>query len=183
MPPFLFLEIESDCRNRNLALIEVKFFFMAALFLFAGWALAGCSPGSPGEGETPEKKYLRLLKEYKCDCSKEDWTRTLYGCFEPCADRQRKLLKGFVDANHSNEEIRKKLIADAGTELVLARPSFLPNLIPYGLLAFLGIGVVFTLTRMRTRTESDPGKDGALLPSENPELEARLEAELDRLKD
>ena len=88
-----------------------------------------------------------------------------------------------MDANDSNEEIRKKMIADAGTELVLARPSFLPNLIPYGLLALLGFGVVFILTRMRTRTENDPGNDGATLPSESPELEARLEAELDRLKD
>ena len=163
--------------------MKTYFSFLAGLSLIAPLVLSACRPAGPGPNESPEKKYLRLLKEYKCDCPKEDWTRTLYGCFEPCADRQRKLLKGFVDARLSNEEIRKKMIADTGTEQVLASPSFLPNLIPYGLLAFLGIGVVLTLTRMRASTKDPLGETESPTPAENSEIEARLEAELDRMKD
>ena len=163
--------------------MKVEYLLIAGLFLSGAGGITGCGDGRQGNSEVPEKRFLRLLKDYKCDCAKEDWTRTLYGCFEPCVDRQRKLLKGFVDSGFSDQEIRKKMIADAGTEQVIARPSFLPNLIPYGLLAFLGIGVVFTLTRMRTKTESGPGEAGPAPTADNPEFEARIEAELDRLKD
>ena len=77
------------------------------------------------------------------------------------------------------------MIADAGTEKVLAQPNFLPNLIPYGLLALLGCGVLLTLIRMRNQTrvakETEPGRGPAL--QGDSDLEDRIEAELIRLKD
>ena len=154
------------------------------LFLIAaGAGLTGCSQEESPASE--EKRILRLFEEYKCDCPKEDWTRTLFGCFEPCADRQRKLIRKLVAGGASDQEIREKMIADAGTEKVLAQPNFLPNLIPYGLLALLGCGVLLTLTRMRNQTrvakETEPGRGPALQGDRD--LEDRIEAELSRLKD
>ena len=77
------------------------------------------------------------------------------------------------------------MIADAGTEKVLAQPNFLPNLIPYGLLALLGCGVLLTLTRMRnqTRGAKEPETGGRSALQGDSDLEDRIEAELSRLKD
>ena len=154
------------------------------LFLIAAApALTGFSQEKSPVSE--EKRILRLFEEYKCDCPKEDWTRTLFGCFEPCADRQRKLIRDLVASGASDQEIREKMIADAGTEKVLAQPNFLPNLIPYGLLALLGCGVLLTLTRMRnqTRGAKEPETGGRSALQGDSDLEDRIEAELIRLKD
>lgn len=159
--------------------------FIAAVLFFIAAAPGVSGLAQEESSGAEEKRILRLFEEYKCDCDKEDWTRTLFGCFEPCADRQRNLIRKLVADGASDEEIREKMIADAGTEKVLARPHFLPNLIPYGLLALLGCGMFFTLSRMRNQTrgakDSEAGGGSAL--QDNDGFDDRVEAELSRLKD
>ena len=184
MLPCHSLETGSDWLNRKPPFMKPGSFIAAVLFFIAAApGVSGLAQEEPSGAE--EKRILRLFEEYKCDCDKEDWTRTLFGCFEPCADRQRNLIRKLVADGASDEEIREKMIADAGTEKVLARPHFLPNLIPYGLLALLGCGVLLTLTRMRNQTriakETESGRSPAL--QGDSDLEDRIEAELSRLKD
>lgn len=140
------------------------------------------------------KRVLRLFEQFKCDCSKEDWTRTLAGCFEPCVNRQKALVRELVAQGRdgkrpklSDEEITQRMIDDAGTDKVLARPGvFPPGLLPYVIFSLLGCGVFLALRRMlrETSVQVDPLKEK--VPDLDPghkELEDRLEEELSRLRD
>ena len=78
------------------------------------------------------------------------------------------------------------MILDAGTEQVLARPSSLPNYIPYAIFATLGLCVLFVLRHMlrQGRTEGclDDNSELERRTTGTP-MDARIEAELDKLKD
>ena len=103
--------------------------------LVAGFGIReGLSQDAPAEATSGEdiRRLNRLYAEFKCKCPKENWTRTLAGCFEPCVDPQKGLVRRLVAEGLSDEKIRLRMILDAGTEQVLARPSSLPNYIPYG---------------------------------------------------
>jgi hypothetical protein len=132
------------------------------------------------------RRLNRLYAEFKCKCPKENWTRTLAGCFEPCVDPQKGLVRRLVAEGLSDEKIRLRMILDAGTEQVLARPSSLPNYIPYAIFATLGLCVLFVLRHMlrQGRIEGGLDDDSELERRPTDELmDARIEAELDRLKD
>ena len=137
----------------------------------------------PGEDA---RRLNRLYAEFKCKCPKENWTRTLAGCFEPCVDPQKGLVRRLVAEGLSDEEIRRRMILDAGTEQVLARPSSLPNYIPYAIFATLGLCVLLVLRRMlrQGRTEDCLDDDSELeRRTTGTPMDARIEAELDKLKD
>jgi len=164
------------------------------LMSFMAFAPQDASAQGPGDS----KRILRLFSEFKCKCPKEDWTRTLAGCFEPCVDPQKALIRKLVAQGLDDDAIRTRMIQDAGTEKVIARPSaaywilLLPNLFPITVFFVLGGGVVLILMRMRRQTrlagdgEPAPGA-GEALPDDpqapSTELVDRVEEELNRLKD
>jgi len=151
-------------------------------------------PGEPRDS----KRILRLFSEFKCKCPKEDWTRTLAGCFEPCVDPQKALIRKLVAQGLDDHAIRDRIIQDAGTEKVIAQPSaaywivLLPNLFPIAFFLVLGGGVALLLMRMRkqTRLAADIlplGAGNADLAGHSLDPSAgtvdRVEEELNRLKD
>ncbi len=166
-------------------------FILPAFFalIVAGFGIReGLTQDALAEAASGEdaRRLNRLYAEFKCKCPKEDWTRTLAGCFEPCVDPQKDLVRRLVAEGFSDEKIRLRMILDAGTEQVLARPSSMPNYIPYAIFATLGLCVLFVLRRMLRQGRIEGCRD------DDPELErrpadelmdARIEAELDRLKD
>ena len=164
------------------------------LMSFMAFAPQDASAQGPGDS----KRILRLFSEFKCKCPKEDWTRTLAGCFEPCVDPQKALIRKLVAQGLDDDAIRARMIQDAGTEKVIARPSaaywilLLPNLFPITAFLVLGSGVVLMLVRMRKKTwlagDGESGSAaGEALPGDPQapptELVDRVEEELNRLKD
>ena len=155
----------------------------------AGFSIReGLSQEAPAETSPggDSKRVHRLFAEFKCKCPKEDWTRTLAGCFEPCVDPQKDLVRKLVAEGLKDEEIRQRMIPDAGTEQVLAMPSSLPNFIPYVIFATLGLGVLLVLRGMLQQGRAENGLEGNSELEEDPAdqlMDARIEAELERLKD
>ena len=169
----------------NTRFILPAFFALIAAGVGIRDGLSQDAPAVAPPGEDA-RRLNRLYAEFKCKCPKENWTRTLAGCFEPCVDPQKDLVRRLVAEGLSDEKIRRRMILDAGTEQVLARPSSLPNYIPYAIFATLGLCVLFVLRRMlrQGRTEGGLGDDSELEGRPADELmDARIEAELDRLKD
>ena len=169
---------------------------LVILQLMSFMVFAPQDASSQGAGDS--KRILRLFSEFKCKCPKEDWTRTLAGCFEPCVDPQKTLIRKLVAQGLDDDAIRARMIQDAGTEKVIARPSaaywilLLPNLFPITAFLVLGGGVVLMLVAMRKKTrlagDGEPGSAaGEALPgypqAPSTELVDRVEEELNRLKD
>ena len=169
--------------NRRALLVTLQ------LMSFMAFAPQDASAQGPGDS----KRILRLFSEFKCKCPKEDWTRTLAGCFEPCVDPQKALIRKLVAQGLDDDAIRARMIEDAGTEKVIARPSappwilLLPNLFPITFFVFLGGGVVLMLMKMRKQTRLAEDGAAAVLQREHQEpsteLADRVEEELNRLKD
>ena len=169
--------------NRRALLVTLQ------LMSFMAFAPQDASAQGPGDS----KRILRLFSEFKCKCPKEDWTRTLAGCFEPCVDPQKALVRKLVAQGLDDDAIRARMIEDAGTEKVIARPSaaawilLLPNLFPITFFVFLGGGVVLMLMKMRKQTRLAEDGAAAVLQREHhepsTELADRVEEELNRLKD
>lgn len=125
------------------------------------------SPGSDGHGHgvqlplSSERDFTReqqtriewLFKQIICSCPRENWTKTLEGCPDGCANPQKEQVRDGVDAGLSNDAILDKQLAMFGPQ-VLARTSaqgvvgFLLYILPFlGLLVF-AILIVFFLTRV-----------------------------------
>lgn len=152
-----------------LALIAPAFEFPAAL-------------GQESAPASEPKRVLQLFEQFRCDCPKENWTRTLAGCFEPCVERQRNLVRGFVADKLTDEKIFQEMIKDAGTEKVLARASLLPKLVPYAILGLLGCVAAMVLFRMLRQTVVEDANEDRH-PGLHEEFNDRVEEELNRLKD
>ena len=176
--------------NRGALLVTLQ---LMSFMAFTPQDACAQDPGSTGDS----KRILRLFSEFKCKCPKEDWTRTLAGCFEPCVDPQKALVRKLVAQGLDDDAIRARMIEDAGTEKVIARPSaaawilLLPNLFPITFFVFLGGGVVLMLMKMRKQTRlaeggAEPGAGNSLAgehQGSSTELADRVEEELNRLKD
>ena len=78
------------------------------LMSFMAFAPQDASAQGPGDS----KRILRLFSEFKCKCPKEDWTRTLAGCFEPCVDPQKALIRKLVAQGLDDDAIRVDSIAE-----------------------------------------------------------------------
>ena len=172
--------------NRGALLVTLQ---LMSFMAFTPQDARAQDPGSTGDS----KRILRLFSEFKCKCPKEDWTRTLAGCFEPCVDPQKALVRKLVAQGLDDDAIRARMIEDAGTEKVIARPSaaywilLLPNLFPITFFIVLGGGVVLMLMKMRKQTRLAEDGAAAALQREHQEpsteLADRVEEELNRLKD
>lgn len=134
------------------------------------------------------KRALYFFSKFNCKCEKEEWTRTLAGCWEPCVEPQRALVRQLVAQRPhlSDDQIRERMIADAGSDKVIHIPSTFPKLIPYGILAVLGFGLLLVLRGMRkgslpanNKEDASHGEDHAA----DGDLDARIEEELNKLKD
>jgi cytochrome c-type biogenesis protein CcmH/NrfF len=138
-----------------------------------------------------------LFDNLLCDCSNEGWTRSLNHCWEPCRERQRGWVRGWLAEGFTNDEILDLMVEKVGTEKVLAgERSWLTRVVPY---MIFGAGVLILIVLLRAArrggrdewsatkdrrdaTESSPENAGATVATDV-EMEARLEAELENLED
>jgi len=73
--------------------------------------------------EHRESRTDYLERALICWCTKEDWTRTLSGCPETCAEEQKQLLRKWLDEGATDEEIIDRMVAHpSGGPRVRAAP-------------------------------------------------------------
>ncbi len=150
------------------------------------------------------RRELHLFDSFLCDCKTEDWSRTLSYCWEPCREGQRGLVREWLAAGYTDDEIVELMLDKVGTDKVLVgESSWMSRWAPYGI---FGAGVLvltvllrsarrgggrFDRSRPRDRMQTqDPGLDVGRLresadagTSSDTELQERLEAELKKLED
>lgn len=129
-----------------------------------------------------------LFKQIICSCTRENWTKTLEGCPDGCANPQKEQVRDGVTTGLSNDAILDKQLAMFGPQ-VLARTSaqgvvgFLLYILPFvGLLVFAVLIVSF-LTRVikpASATEaaakaSEKGKSSGSDQQWDDEIERELE--------
>lgn len=109
---------------------------------------------------TPEQRerVARLFGRILCACPRENWTRTLAGCGEGCADPQRGMVRAAVKAGMSDEAILARQVQIYGTEQVLALPeSPAANILPYAIALALAAIVIAVLRRSVRRGRKAAG--------------------------
>jgi cytochrome c-type biogenesis protein CcmH/NrfF len=132
----------------------------------------------------------RLLDSFLCKCPEEDWTRTVAGCWQPCANEQKAWVDAWIDEGYTDDEIAERMVEAAGTDKVLVVPrSWLSSLTPYWILAGASVFVALVLVSARRRSrraqapESPEHSRAAAVAAGDTEIEARLEDELRRIAD
>lgn len=122
-----------------------------------------------------EIRNVNLLEQIKCKCEKEDWTRTLKGCFENCANPQKELILEWLALGYSDDEIKQGMVEATGTTEVLVRErGFVEK---YGAYAVFGGAVAAGLVLLFFSLRSSPGEVSGV---ERSKLDPRWEAELDK---
>lgn len=136
-----------------------------------------------------EKKHLdmrisRLHQGLLCWCLKENWTRTLQGCPDGCADPQKNLIMTWIREGYTDEEIIQKMVDHPlGGPKVRALPEAEGwNLVAYWLPFALGAGGIalvavclFRFVRPRRRRGVAAAEPAS---SEDDESSERIEKEL-----
>lgn len=130
------------------------------------------------------RRTRHLEESIKCKCPNEKWSRTLAGCWEPCANPQKEFVALWLDAGLTDAEVLDWMVALAGTKEVLAvEQGVVPFAWPFVALAVAAANVGFFLRRFLRR----PAAPGALAPEEvrpaEAELEERVERELKAMED
>jgi len=134
---------------------------------------------------TPEQRERidYLFRRVMCACPRENWTRTLAGCPDDCADAQKAQVRAAVKRGLSNEEVLAEQVKRYDTEEVLSLPpSNLAHLVPYAALAALAVVVVGLLVRA-VRPAGGPAPSGAATaatPDARSEEEKRLDAAVEK---
>jgi cytochrome c-type biogenesis protein CcmH/NrfF len=129
-----------------------------------------------------DRRRHTLQNGLKCWCPKEDWTRTIAGCWENCANEQKELIDRWLEEGFTDAEIIAEMVRRKGPRVVAVPKSFLATSAPYLILAGAGLFAavaLFRVTRRRPAREEAPARGG----EEDREWEARLERELERLEE
>lgn len=61
--------------------------------------------------EERQARWDALERGVICWCPEENWTRTLAGCAQGCADEQKALIHQWVDEGMTNAEVLKRMVA------------------------------------------------------------------------
>jgi len=143
-------------------------FTFLALFLHAGMTQEDLSghggearPYDPSDYTPEERRRIENLFRYiLCACPRENWTRTLAGCPDGCADEQKMMVRLGVKAGKTDQEIIAEQVRIHRTEKVKAVPdSKLAHLTPYLVVGALAIALGAALVRsVRRRGPSAPRK-------------------------
>lgn len=94
---------------------------LAGLHAASGTTLPPLDPASWTEEQI--KRIRRLESYYVCACAKENYTKTLEGCPDACADEQKTLIRNSVREEKSDIQI-KRLMVDRYTARVIGRVSW-----------------------------------------------------------
>jgi len=92
-----------------------------------------------------------LYRGLMCWCPNEDWTRTLAGCTESCADEQKAMVQRGVDEGLSDEEIIQQMVNHPrGGPRVRAIPETTgTNLLGFVLpVVFFAVGVIVVIAAL-----------------------------------
>jgi len=90
----------------------------------------------------------RLFRHVICACPRENFTKTLAGCPDDCADTQKGMIRAAVKAGKTDQEIFDEQVRAAGTRQVLSVPeSALAHYGHFIILGVLTVGVVWLLRR------------------------------------
>jgi cytochrome c-type biogenesis protein CcmH/NrfF len=140
-----------------------------------------------GEGIQMRRDFL--LRSLVCWCPKEEWTRTVAGCAEGCADEQKDLVAQWLAQGYTDEEILARMVAHPkGGPRVRAAPDATgTNLIGYvAPFAIFGAaaGVAVLALRRVIRRRSKEGRAGVARPAarSDEELADRIERELKEME-
>jgi cytochrome c-type biogenesis protein CcmH/NrfF len=130
-------------------------------------------------------RFERLYGIVVCNCPREDWTKSLTGCPDPCANHQKAEIRQRVTAGWTDEQIlgeqeRKYGPKAIGRTSALGVTGFLLYAGPFLLLIALVVGVVVVLSRI-TRPRSAAGAaDQVAAPAAASDDDARWSARIDR---
>lgn len=132
--------------------------------------------------ERIEKLFLRII----CDCPRENWSKTLAGCPEGCAEPQKKRIRELVKAGKTDEEVLEdQLGSHGGDRRVLAEPdSLLATYFPYIALGALCAAVLFILFASVKKRGAVPApapsgeRPAADVPSEDERIARAVEKDL-----
>ena len=173
------------CRARQGAILGLILLARAAGM--AGQAVAPTVPGGPGAGDghgvrgagnapdrdPPEvrERIERLFSRVICACPRENWTKTLSGALEGCADEQKNTIRDGVRKGLTDEQILAQQVTTYGTEKVLSVPdSLFASWFPYiALLALTAVVLVILDRSIRAPGKRAPeGMAGASASSAAP---------------
>jgi hypothetical protein len=127
-----------------------------------------------------------LFGRIMCWCPKEDWTKTLSGCPDPCANEQKDLVRAWLTEGLTETEILARMEAHPkGGPQALAVPAFegsnlVGYLLPFGLLAFAVVLVAVLLRRAVRRPRASGPEFGGEGPDATTPEEARFGDEIER---
>ena len=127
-----------------------------------------------------------LYNRIFCDCPREDYSKTLAGCPDPCANPQKHIVHDMVREGESDEEIFRAMLARKGDQRVLAAPEGAFGKVAYVLpfLAFVlgSIAAVIVVRRWRAGGNVERARRREAATILNPEEIERVERELAELE-
>ncbi len=103
----------------------------------------------------------RLFRHVICACPRENFTKTLAGCPDECANRQKGEIRSAVKAGKTDQEIFDEQVRAARTHEVLSVPdSALAHYGPSIVLGVLALSVACLLSRSLKRSAAGGPKGG-----------------------
>ncbi|MEM7234123.1 MAG: hypothetical protein AAF517_18240 [Planctomycetota bacterium] len=179
---------KSDSSRRSLVLRGARSSLLTAL---THWDSSAATAIDAARKTRNGVRRIALLEKVICWCPKEDWTRSLAGCFENCANAQKSLIDELLDKSFTDDEIFDRMIKEAGTTEVIGKErSFLLSFAPYGILGLAVLVGLFLLSRSlasRPKGEAEPplelGATAGSSGSEDGEWGDRLESALKEIDD
>jgi len=139
---------------------------------------------SSGHGESPQpydprefapeqrERMERLFYRVMCACPRENWSRTLAGCPEACADPQKREIRAAVKAGKTDQEILEEQQKKYGPQALAIPDSTLASLLPYLGLGTLTVIVLWILYRSVHRAPRDSRAEETSEISEESSLSA-----------
>jgi cytochrome c-type biogenesis protein CcmH/NrfF len=143
-------------------------------------------PYDPRDFTTPERERIELLfQQVMCKCPREDWSKTLAGCPDGCAEQQKAEIRAAVKAGKKDDQIIAEQVGRYGREARARPDSLLAHWGPYLALAACGILALLALSRALRPAKPVPEavSVAAAPPAETvtaSEDERRLEEEVER---
>jgi cytochrome c-type biogenesis protein CcmH/NrfF len=113
------------------------------------------------------RRLSALEASLMCWCKDENWTRTLSGCPEPCANQQKMLIRSWLEEGITNDEIIQRMVDHpSGGSRVRAAPeargvSWIGYLAPAAIFCVALVLVALFLRRAMRPAAGAPGAPGA----------------------
>jgi cytochrome c-type biogenesis protein CcmH/NrfF len=121
---------------------------------------------SAGE-DRRKRRTEKLERDIMCWCKKEDWTKTLAGCPEGCANEQKGLIQEWMGKGLTDDEIIDRMVAhpDGGPRVRAVPVATGTNRLGF-ILPFVILGVAAVLVAVFLRAAVRPAR--SLVPPESP---------------